>query len=60
MRTRLRKISRENQNTNFMLKKSFAENRAVSEISWNNTVQPDRSQVAVKHVAYIFMLDKQA
>ena len=41
------KICRENKNTIFMFSNSFPENRAVYEILWNNTVEPDRPQMTI-------------
>jgi len=38
-------ICREYQNTHFMFNNFFFENRALYEISWENIVQPDRSQM---------------
>jgi hypothetical protein len=32
----------ENQNAHFIFKKVFFENRAIREIMWTNTVEPDR------------------
>jgi len=43
------KIYRETQNTHFILHNFFfAENRAVYEIMWKNTVEPDRPQMTVR------------
>jgi hypothetical protein len=33
--------------TRFMLNNVFSENRAVYEIMWKNTVQPDRPQMKI-------------
>ena len=58
---RMRNISgtncRENQNTHFMFNNFFFffENRAVSEIMWKNTVDPERTHDDMAH-AYC-MLD---
>ena len=38
---------RENQNTHFMVSNFFFFNRAVDEIMWKNTVEPDRPQMAI-------------
>jgi len=37
----------ENNKTHFMFNTFFSENRAVYEIMWKNTVEPDRSQMAI-------------
>jgi hypothetical protein len=37
----------ENQNTHFVSSNTFFENRAVYEIMWENTVQPDRLQTKI-------------
>ena len=42
-----KKNCRENQNTRFIFKKFFFENRAVYEIMWKNMLEPDRSQMTV-------------
>ena len=41
------KSCRENQNTHFIINNIFPENRAVYEITWKNTVQPDRPQITI-------------
>ena len=43
---------RENQNTHFIFKFFFLENRAVYEIMWKNLVQPDRPQTAVRRMRF--------
>ena len=48
MRNVLDERCKENQNTHFMFNNFFPpENRAVYEIMWKNTVQPDRSQMTI-------------
>jgi len=47
MRNAADKSCRENQNTNFMFSNFFFENRAVSEIMWENTVEPERQQMTI-------------
>jgi hypothetical protein len=42
------KIRRENQSTHFMFNNFFfSENRAVYEVMWKNTAQPDRPQMTI-------------
>jgi hypothetical protein len=52
---RLRNVSdkrcRENQNTHFMFKNAFPEDRAVYEIIWKYMVDPDRPQMIIQHGA---------
>ena len=55
---RMRNISdesyRENQNEYFMIYNFFfAENRAVDEILWKNTVEPDRPQTIINYGACV-------
>jgi hypothetical protein len=38
---------RGSQNTQFMFKNFFAENRAIYQMMWKNTVQPDRPQMTI-------------
>jgi hypothetical protein len=38
---------RGSQNTQFMFKNFFAENHAIYEMMWKNTVQPDRPQMTI-------------
>ena len=47
MRSVSERSCRDNQNTYFVINNFFFENRAVYEIMWKNTVQPDRPQMAV-------------
>ena len=48
------KSCRENQNTHFMLKTFFFENRAVYEVMWKNVVQPDKPYgVCALHAGYL-------
>ena len=42
MRNALDKICRQNQKTQFMFNNAFFGNRAVYEIMWKNTGEPDR------------------
>jgi len=48
------KSCRENQNTHFIINNIFPENRAVYEITWKNTVQPDRPQITIWYGACVF------
>ena len=43
-----KRCSRENQNTHFMSIQIFFLKRAVYEIMWKNTVQPDRPQMTIR------------
>ena len=52
---RMRNVSdescRENQNTRFVFNNFFFfENRAVYEIMWENTLEPDRSQMTIRRM----------
>jgi hypothetical protein len=49
MRNDSEKSCRENQNTDFLFNNFFFENRALSEIMWKNTVDPDRPYRATKY-----------
>ena len=42
--------SRGNQNTHFMFKNPFSENRAVYELVWNNIVELDMPQVTIRRM----------
>jgi hypothetical protein len=59
MRNVSHKSCRVNQNTHFMFNNSFPETRAVYEIKWKNTVQPDRPKMTILygacalHVGYL-------
>jgi hypothetical protein len=44
------KNCRGNQNTHFVFG-TFFEHRAVYEIMWKNTVEPDRPQMTIWHIA---------
>ena len=44
------KRCRENQNTHFVFSNFFFENRAVYEIMWESTVEPDRPQTTIWHM----------
>jgi hypothetical protein len=52
---RMRNISdkscREIPNTHFMFNNFFSENRAVYEIMWKNTVEPERPQISIQNGA---------
>ena len=41
------KVYRGNQNTHFMLRIFFSENRAVYEMMWKNNVEPGRPQLRI-------------
>jgi len=51
MRNFSEKRYRENQNAHLMLHKVLSENRAVCEITWKNSVQPDRPQIGRTRLA---------
>jgi hypothetical protein len=44
------KICRESQNTHFMFHIGFTKILLFYEIMWNNTVEPDRPQVTIRHM----------
>jgi hypothetical protein len=52
------KSCRENQNTHFMFRIIFVENRAAYEIMWKNIVEPDRPQVAVLRMRIAYWITK--
>jgi hypothetical protein len=41
-----------------MLKKFVSENRAVYEIMWKNTVQPDRPQMTIRRMRFACWISK--
>jgi hypothetical protein len=45
-----KEICTENQNTHFTSDNYFSENRAVYEIMWKNTADPDRSQMTIRRM----------
>ena len=49
----MRQSCRENQNTHFMFRKLFYENRAIYVAIWNHVVQPGRSQMTVQYGAVL-------
>jgi hypothetical protein len=58
MRTVPDKSCRENQNTHFVFSNFFVENRAVYEIMWKNTVEPDRPQMAIWRMRIVWWIPK--
>ena len=52
------KSCRVNENTFFCVKFFFLKNRAVYEIMWKNTVEPDRPQVTIWRMRIAFRIPK--
>jgi hypothetical protein len=52
------KSCKENQNTHFVFNNFVPYNRAVYEIMWKNTVETDRSQVAVWRMRFACLIPK--
>jgi len=42
--------TRETQNTHFIFRNFFFENRAVREVMWKNAVEPDRPQMTIQGI----------
>jgi hypothetical protein len=59
---RMRNVSdkrcRENQNKHSTFNNFFSGSRAVSEIMWKNTVQPDRSQMTIRRMHIVRRIPK--
>ena len=51
---------RKNRNTRFMFSNFFFENRAVCEIKWKNTLEPDRPQMTIWRMRIACWITKAA
>jgi len=49
---------RENQNTHFSFNNCFSENLAVCEIMWEDMVQQDTPQMAVRRMCFVCWITK--
>jgi len=49
---------RETKNTHFIFNKPLFENRAVYEIMWKNIVEPERPQMTIGRMLFVFCVTK--